>query len=330
MLRVTLVVGAAAFLVLTANAAAAPPAWFGEGTAFITAADPQANCAPDAAGRVSCGLGSVIHDGVAMRGGCGGSDSSGYECKFDVSHDVKFGGVPQHHCVRTTQPAAKKERAWFWDIEQPPKPYETAELATLAECVAKQQGDSQAETRAGFLRFFTRGSGLGLYGAAGSNAGTFPRRLSVTLPKGVAFAPARSCRRAVARALTLASRRCSDLIAGRLNDPKHTGWVAFAGPMQQGGRRKVWLRARHGNHWVGFGTGTVLPASGRYGQKLVAPLGQLGLNTTLIELFAEHLRSTRPCGRGLRYRIQLVNDAGTINTRKTARCDGGGSGHSSR
>ena len=334
MLRVTLAATVAAFLLLTANAVAAPPAWFAEGTDLITAADPQANCAPDAEGKVSCSPGGspeahVIYNGVAMWGYCTGLEVPGlppwYECELRVAHDAVARSTPQHGCIRSTNTmSGDKQRAWFWDLYQPPKAAETAELATLAECIAKTEGAPPAK-RPGKLKFRKQGKGLGLNGGAGTNGGTFVERLSVTLPEGVAFAPKRTCSRAVAAALTLRQLRdgrCSILMSGILDDEEHGAWFAIAGP-----QRKVWLRARQGDKLVGFDTGKLLAARGGYGQTLVAELGQLELNAEVVGIDADGLRSGRSCaGKKLGYRIELVNDAGTLKTRKKAACRGGGNG----
>jgi hypothetical protein len=152
------------------------------------------------------------------------------------------------------------------------------------------------------------------------DAPSHPRR-GVTLPKGVSFNAKRPCSRRAARRRTFDNwQRCTQVMSGRLSDPNTTAWFAFAGPKQSGGRRKVWLRARRGDELVGFGTGTIQPPSGGYGQKLVANIGQLGLNTSHIELFAEHLRSTKRCRNGRRYRLELTTDAGTVKSSKRDGC----------
>ena len=135
------------------------------------------------------------------------------------------------------------------------------------------------------------------------------------------LAAKRPCSQSFAHGLTFDNwQRCTVIMSGRLNDPNTTAWFAFAGPKQSKGRRKVWLRARRGDDLVAFGTGTIKPPSGGYGQKLVANIGQLGLNTSHIELFSEHLRSTKRCGNGRRYLIELVTDAGAMKTSKKAGC----------
>ena len=264
---------------------------------------------------------------VAVWGSCAGSDRSpgpGYACRFRVAHSAVPDSTPNHGCARST---GDKERAWFWDIYQPPKAFETAELGTLAECIAKTAGDRPPEIHPGRMSFAARGKALTLTGDAGINAGTFAERLSVSLPKAVAFAPTRTCSRAVAQALTSTRammRRCSVLMGGLLDDPAHDFWFAIAGPKRPGGGRQVWLRAAANRKLVGFGTGSLKPAAGGYGQTLVAQLGQLALNAELVGLRAEGLRATGRCaGTKLRYRIELVNDAGTIKTRKTTGCPGG-------
>jgi hypothetical protein len=214
-----------------------------------------------------------------------------------------------------------RQRAWFWDIYQPPKAFETAELATLAECIAKTQGDRPPDVRRGRISFSRKGKRLSLSGSAGFNGGTLLQRLSVTLPKDVSFAPERTCSRAVAREVTLRDLkrgRCSVVMAGMLDDPEHNFWFAIAGP-----KRNVWLRARlQSGKLVGFGTGRVKAAKSGYGQTLVAEVGQIGLNAELVGLQAEHLRSSRSCRNGLRYKIELVTEAGTLKTGKKARCPG--------
>jgi hypothetical protein len=328
MLRAILAAATAAFFLIAGSAAAAPPPWFDEGTSFITTVSPGADCSAAAIGTppFPCHIGDlavnegyVVYNGVAVKGSCAGSDSNGYLCDFRVSHDANPpGNGPFHDCVRYTR---DKERAWFWDRYLPPRPAAIAELATLAECIGKVDAAADSNTSSGQASFEKQGKGLSLSGAAPSNAGTIPKRLSVTLPKGVSFNPKRGCSRGVARALTLDNaKRCSVVMSGRLNDPNTVAWYAIAGPKQSKGRRKVWLRARRSDDLVGFGTGTIYPASGGYGQKLVVNLGQLGLKASAIELFAEHLRSTKRCGNGRRYRLELTTEAGTIKTSKKDAC----------
>ena len=334
MLRPTLASTAVAFFLMAGSAVGAPPAWFDEGTAFITTVSPGADCSPAAIGTppFPCHTGDpavnegyVVYNGVAVKGSCAGADSRGYGCEFRVSHDANPPDPePFHNCVRNTY--ADKERAWFWDRYQPPEPAATAELATLAECIAKKKAAADSNTSSGGLSFEKQGKGLFLNGSAPSNAGRIPKRLSVTLPQGVSFQPKRTCSRRAARRLTLDNwKRCTQIMSGRLNDPNTTAWFAFAGPKLSGGRREVWLRARRGDELVGFGTGTIQPPSGGYGQRLVVNIGQLDLNTSHIELFAEHLRSTKRCRNGRRYRLELVTDAGTIKTSKKDACSGDGS-----
>ena len=324
MLRAILAAATAAFCLIPAGVAAARPAWVDEGVAFITTVSPGANCAPDAmaAPPFPCQIGDnavnegyVVYNGVAVKGYCAGADSTQYVCDFRVSHDANppGNGGPFHHCMRGT--SGGKERAWFWDRYQPPRPAATGELATLAECIAKVDAEADTNTSKGGLSFQKQGKGLILNGSAPSNAGNIPKRLAVTLPKGVSFNPKRPCSRSVARGVTLdTGQRCTVVMSGRLNDPNTVAWYALAGPKQPGGRRKLWLRARRGDELVGFGTGTIQPASGGYGQKLVANVGQLGLNASMIELLAEHLRSTKRCRNGRRYRLELTTDAGTMKT----------------
>ena len=335
MLRAILAATTAAFCRIPVGVAAARPAWVDEGVAFITTVSPGANCAPDAMavppfpcqiGDNAVNEGYVVYNGVATKGSCAGSDSTVYVCEFKVSHDANppSGSKPFHNCKRSTVANQNKERAWFWDRYQPPEPAATAEFATLAECIAKTTAAADSNTTPGGMSFEKQGKGLFLGGSAPSNAGRIPKRLSVTLPKGVSFNPKRACSRSSARGLTLDNwTRCSRIMSGRLNDPNTSGWFSFAGPKQSGGRRKVWLRVRRGDRLVGFGSGTIYPASGGYGQKLVVNLGPFGLNASAIELFAEHLRSTKRCGNGRRYRLELLTDAGTVKTSKKDGCGRG-------
>jgi hypothetical protein len=231
----------------------------------------------------------------------------------------------RHNCIRTTE-YATRDRAWFWDLYNPPRAAATAELATLAECIAKQDADEQIEPTKGFISLTKSGSSVSLYGAAPSNAGLVPERLTVTLPKGLSFVAKRPCSEGFARSMTLASNdRCGQVMGGRLRDTRFRAWFAFAGPKLSGGRRQIWLRARRSN-LAGFGTGTIHPASGGYGQKLVAELGQLGLNASFIELNADRLRSTKPCGKKRRYRLELVTEAGPAGGGGKVKCRGGGGG----
>ena len=330
MLRAILAAATVAFFLIAGSAVAAPPAWVGEATGFIKSVSPGADCSPDGLGQppFSCHIGDlavnggyVVHAGVALKGGCAGDEARGYACEFKVSHDANPPGdnEPFHNCTRSTFNGT--DGAWSWSRYKPPGPAAVAKLATLAECIAKVDAAADSDTSSGGVSFSKQGKGLFMSGSAPSNAGNIAKRLSVTLPKGVSFNPKRACSRSVVRALTLDNwERCPRVMAGRLNDPNTTAWFAFAGPKQSGGRRKVFLRARRSDDLVGFGTGTIQRGPRGYGQKLVVNLGQLNLNTSHIELVAERLRSTKRCGNGRRYRLELTTDAGTIKTSKKDRC----------
>jgi hypothetical protein len=268
----------------------------------------------------------VAYNGLALRGYCA-IILGHHRCEFGVAHDPDPSATKvRHNCIRTTE-YATRDRAWFWDLYNPPRPAATAELATLAECIAKAESGEPVEPSKGSISLTRNGSFVSLYGFAPGNAGLAAERLTVRLPKGMKFVVKRPCSEGFARSMTLDNNeRCGQVMGGRLRDTRLRAWFAFAGPKQSGGRRRLWLRARHDDDLVGFGTGTIFPASGGYGQKLVVQLGPLGLEASAIELSAPRLRATKSCSKKRRYRLELVTDAGTAKGSGMVRCGGGGGG----
>ena len=333
MLRAILAATAVAFFLIAGRAVGAPPAWFDEGTALITTVSPGADCSPATIGTppFPCHTGDpavnegyVVYNGVAVKGSCAGADSTGY----GANSGSRMMRIRRPGAV--SQLRAEHARGQGARVVLGPIPAAGARRDGRARHARPVHRQEEGGRRFQHLRrravISEAGKGPVLHGSAPSNAGRIPKRLSVTPPQDVSFQPKRTCSRRAARRLTLDNwKRCTQIMGGRLNDPNATAWFAFAGPKQSGGRREVWLRARRGDELVGFGTGTIQPPSGGYGQRLVVNIGQLDLNTSHIELFAEHLRSTKRCRNGRRYRLELVTDAGTIKSSKKDACSGGGS-----
>jgi hypothetical protein len=150
------------------------------------------------------------------------------------------------------------------------------------------------------------------------------KRLSIWLPKGLAFAPAKRCSRATAQALTLDTKtRCEQLMGGRISaaGQERSAWFAVAGPSRSGGRSDVWLKARENDDLAGFGTGSIAPPSGGFGQRITLRLADLDIRTRSLEVLAEKLVASRSCkSPGRRYRIVLETSAGTQSATKNAKC----------
>jgi hypothetical protein len=336
MIRVLLAVAAAMLAFTAAPAGAATPDWLAEGAGVITSADPAAVCTPDAQGFMfGCQIDAAnttdrwrLYNGRGLSGSCGGREGADWTCGFRSSAGASApsGEKPHFDCQRSTSPQSGKTDAWYWSRYAPPKPAALATTATLAECLAKTtvpDDDTPKET-SGALGFTHRGrNGLLLTGGAGSNGGLRLRRLTVTLPKDVRFDVRRTCTRAFARGMTLDNHeRCTQVFAGRLNDTDQSAYFAYAGPSQRG-TRKVWIRTRSGDELVGFATGTIRKGPRGYGEQLVLDFVPLGIESTAVELYSEHLRG--PCRRS-RYKLALVNDRGTLRTSAQATCTRGRGG----
>jgi hypothetical protein len=206
-------------------------------------------------------------------------------------------------------------------------------LGLLATASARTQPASDVE--AGRLSIDTRG-GLSLYGGAfrsrPAQSAFTPRRLTLWVPKGMTLlgGKVKACTKAKVRKANHPDGLipCQRVGTGRLNSSNDiTGWYAVAGP-KQGKKRLIWMRAKNGDQELtGFGTGTLVKASGAYSSKLVLRYSGLDLRVSGMETLIGSLRKAGKCpGAGWPFKLTVVAAEGTDSVKWRAKCGGGGGG----